>query len=83
MIINKLKIKLLGVLSCVANLLYLFSTNILSQAITYPISSSCPAVITVLFGVFYKEIKGFKNYFFLFLSILVVAIGSVFCGLSI
>ncbi len=66
-----------------ANISYFLSNNVLSQAITFPISNSGPPIVANLWGIFlYKEVTGKKNFTFLLIGFTFAITGAIFCGLS-
>ncbi len=66
-----------------ANICYFMATGVLSQAISFPIMNCLPQIVSTLWGVLvYKEIKGKRNFIFLFFGFAVATTASVLIGLS-
>jgi glucose uptake protein GlcU len=72
----------LGWLWGIANTAFFIATDILSQSVTFPIANSGPAVVAFILGLFYREIKGFRNLATLALGLFVAIAGIICSGLS-
>ncbi len=67
----------------IGDIFYFLASGALPQAISYPISSIGPPVVSTLWGVFiYKEIKGLKNYVFLTAGMILALVASIIIGVS-
>jgi glucose uptake protein GlcU len=66
-----------------ANVCYNLATDSLSMTISTPISSCGPNAVAFIVALFYKEIKGRKNFVLLFIGFFIALAGSVVCGLSL
>ena len=72
-----------GIMWGIANSSVIIANTSVSQAVSFPISSSGPPVISSLWGIFlYKEIKGRKNFMILAFGFSLAITGSILCGLS-
>jgi glucose uptake protein GlcU len=72
-----------GLMFGIGTVCFYLSANVLSQAISSPISCSGPPIVASLWGVFlYKEIKGWRNLLVLSLGFCVSITGAVLTGLS-
>ena len=71
-----------GLLSGTAQFAYFAATNSVSQSISFPITSVGPTVVAFVIALFYKEVKGFKDYLLVFVGIFIATAGSIFCGIS-
>jgi glucose uptake protein GlcU len=69
---------LLGWLWGIANTAYFIATDILTQAISFPIANSGPAVVAFILALLYREIKGRNNLLVMTLG-LAVAIAGIIC----
>ena len=72
-----------GLMWGIANICYNLGNNSLSMAISVPISNCGPSCVAFIAAVFYKEIKGRKNFFLLFLGLIFAVAGSIMCGWSL
>jgi len=72
-----------GIMWGCANICFFLATNALTQAISYPISTTGPSIVASIWGIFlYKEIRGKKNFIFFIAGSILALIGYVLCGLS-
>jgi glucose uptake protein GlcU len=66
-----------------ANICYFCATDALAQAVTFPIMSSTPQIVSTLWGVLvYKEIKGKQNFVLLLTGFATTVTASILIGLS-
>lgn len=61
---------------------YYLSISALDQVVSFPISNSLPPIIASCWAIFYKEIKGVKNFAFLLTGFAAAIAGSIFSGFS-
>ena len=73
---------LAGLMWTIANVCNNLATNSLSMTISTPISSCGPNAVAFIVALFYKEIKGRKNFILLFVGFFIALSGSIVCGWS-
>lgn len=72
-----------GVLWAAGNVCQTIGTSKLSQAVSFPIANSGPAIVSTLWAVFlFKEIKGKRNFTLLSAGFAMTIAGSVLSGVS-
>lgn len=72
-----------GVMWSIATACWFVANKILSEAITFPIVSTGPGIITAILGVFvFHEIKGRRNYIVLVCAMSVTITGAILTGFS-
>lgn len=82
-IVQFLPSMLAGALCAIAFACNLIANEALSPAITFPISGTLPGALAALLGaLFYREVRGTRNYITLAVALSLTAIGSVLTGLS-
>jgi hypothetical protein len=68
----------------VGSLLFFLSLNALSPAVSFPLLTAGPSIVSNIWAIFlYKEIKGIKNFVLLFFGFGFAITGSILCGLSL
>jgi glucose uptake protein GlcU len=74
----------LGIMFVIADVSYSLATGALTQAVSLPIATCGPQIVSNAWGVFvYKEIKGKRNFAFLFSGFAIAIVASVLIGLSV
>jgi hypothetical protein len=67
-----------------ADVSYSLATSVLTQAVSLPIATCGPQIVSNAWGTFvYKEIRGIRNFVFLFSGFLVAIVASILIGLSV
>ena len=66
----------------IANICNNFATDSLSMTISTPIVSCGPNAVAFIVALFYREIKGRKNFGLVFVGFSMALAGSIVCGCS-
>ncbi|ESO05399.1 hypothetical protein HELRODRAFT_99188 [Helobdella robusta] len=61
---------------------WFIANDALSESISFPIVATIPGIIAALWGLFFREITGWKNYLVLAVAIIIGMAGSILTGLS-
>ncbi|ESO13066.1 hypothetical protein HELRODRAFT_105715 [Helobdella robusta] len=71
-----------GLMWGIANIAWFIANDSLSESISFPIITTLPGIIGTIWGLLFREIKGWKNYLVLGIAISIGIVGSILTGLS-